>query len=61
VILVVLTSALAGPGTLEREFGNLERIADNYPKLVLSMDEVCPDQRNGIRRSHLVDFLLEDR
>ena len=60
-LYVQVAYLLAGPGTLEREFGNLERIADNYPKLVLSMDEVGPDQRNGIRRSHLVDFLLEDR
>lgn len=50
---------LAGPETIEREFGNLERIPDNYPKLVLSMDELGPNQRNGIRRQHLVDFLLE--
>lgn len=52
---------LAEPGTIEREFGNLERIPDNFPKLVLSMDELGPDQRNGIRRQHLVDFLLETK
>lgn len=50
---------LAGPETIEREFGNLERIPDNYPKLVLSMDELGPNQRNGIQRRNLLDFLLE--
>jgi hypothetical protein len=52
---------LAGPDTVQREFGNLERIPDNYPKVVLSMDEVGPNQRNGIRQQHLVDFLLEEQ
>lgn len=50
---------LAGPEIIQREFGNLERIPDQHPKLVLSLDEAGPDQRNGIRRRHLVDFLLE--
>jgi hypothetical protein len=59
-IYVQVAYLLAGPDTLEREFGNLERIPDNYPKLVLSLDEVGPDQRNGILRKHLVDFLLEE-
>jgi hypothetical protein len=59
-LYVQVAYLLAGPDTLEREFGNLERIPDNYPKLVLSMDEVGPDERNGIQRKHLVDFLLEE-
>jgi uncharacterized protein len=50
---------LAGPDTIDREFGNLERVPDNHPKLVLSMDELGPEQRNGIRRQNLVEFLLE--
>jgi len=59
-IYVQVAYLLTGPDTLEREFGNLERIPDNYPKLVLSLDEVGPDQRNGILRKHLADFLLEE-
>jgi predicted AAA+ superfamily ATPase len=50
---------LQGEATLRREFGNLERIADNYPKVVLSMDEYAPAERNGIQRRHLLDFLLD--
>ena len=49
---------LADPGTIQREFGNLERIRDNFPKVVLSMDEVLPEQRNGIRWQNLVAFLM---
>ena len=50
---------LASQETIDREFGNLERIPDNYPKLVLSMDEIGPTERNGIRRQHLLDFLTK--
>jgi len=50
---------LAGPETVRREFGNLERIADNHPKLVLSMDEIGPTRRDGVLWRNLIDFLLE--
>lgn len=50
---------LQGVEAIQREFGNLERIPDNYPKLVLSLDEFAPEERNGIRRQHLLDFLLD--
>ncbi len=43
--------------TIEREFGNLEKIKDNYPKLVVSMDEFTGNTRNGIRHVYLRDFL----
>ena len=41
----------------EREFSVLELIPDNYPKYVLSMDEV-DFSRNGIRHCRIEDFLL---
>ena len=60
-LYVQVAYLLADPETIRREFGNLERIPDSYPKLVLSMDELGPEQRNGIRRQNVVDFLLETR
>jgi hypothetical protein len=49
---------LASPETVEREFGNLERIKDNYPKYVISGD--LPDfSRNGIKHYNIIDFLLD--
>ena len=46
--------------TLEREFGNLELIKDNFPKYVISMDPLDMS-RNGIKHLKLVDdFLLGD-
>ncbi len=40
-----------------REFGNLLAIPDNYPKMVVSMDEPSGGQFEGIRQIHLRDFL----
>ena len=57
-LYVQVAYLLATPETVKREFGNLERIADNHPKLVLSMDELGPAQRNGIRQQNLVEWLL---
>lgn len=50
---------LADQSTIEREFTPLEKIADNYPKYVLSMDKLGLSERNGIYRKNLIEFLLE--
>lgn len=34
--------------TIKREFGNLEKIKDNFPKTVISMDDISFGNRNGI-------------
>lgn len=44
--------------TREREFGSLEMIQDQYPKYVLSLDNVDFSQ-NGIIHKNIIDFLLE--
>ena len=44
--------------TVEREFGALEKIQDNYPKWVLSLDKFRDQNRNGIKWMNLVDFLI---
>jgi predicted AAA+ superfamily ATPase len=41
-----------------REFGNLERIKDNYPKYVISLDTVIISGYNGIKHLYLREFLL---
>ena len=57
-IYIQVCYLLASPETVEREFGNLERINDNYPKYVISGD--LPDfSRNGIRHFNIVRFLLD--
>ncbi|MFH1161582.1 MAG: ATP-binding protein [bacterium] len=46
--------------TVEREFGNLIRIPDNFPKMVLSLDEYWGKSRQGVIRKNIIDFLIEE-
>lgn len=45
----------------EREFGNLLEIKDNYPKMVVSMDELIGKQHEGISHIHIREFLSSYR
>ena len=49
--------ALSSEKTVEREFGNLERVKDNYPKYVISGD-IVDFSRNGIIHANIIKFLL---
>lgn len=52
---------IADEKTLEREFGNLMKIPDNYPKYVISMDAITkPANYNGIVHMSLRTFLKTD-
>jgi len=44
---------------IEREFGVLRDIPDNYPKFVISLDDAFGEDIEGIRRVNMIDFLLE--
>ena len=48
---------LAAPETVQREFGVYDTIPDNFPKYVVSMDELDLS-RNGIHHKNIRDFLL---
>ena len=57
ITYVQVAYLLSSEETIAREFGNLERIRDHYPKIVISGD--LPDfSRNGIRHYNIIDFLL---
>lgn len=58
-IYLQVTYLLASEDTVEREFSVLESIPDNFPKYVLSMDEI-DRSRNGIIHKNIRDFLLGD-
>jgi len=45
--------------TMEREFGNLLDIKDNYPKYVVTLDEYSGVSYEGIRHIPLRSFLME--
>lgn len=56
-LYVQVSYLLASDETMEREFGVLERIGDNYPKYVVTMDEITRS-RNGIKHKNIKEFLL---
>lgn len=53
---------LVDKSTVEREFGNLMKIPNNYPKYVISMDPIIkPKDFDGITHMPLRTFLLTDK
>ena len=58
-IYVQVSYMLASEETVEREFGNLAAIKDNFPKYVVTMDPVTGgfDRYPGINHVHLREFL----
>lgn len=46
--------------TIEREFSVLDKIKDNYPKIVISMDKHFGSDRSGVRWYNLIDFLTKE-
>ena len=51
---------LTTQSTVEREFGALRGIGDDYPKYVLTMDKMWGENQNGIEQRFLPDFILEE-
>ena len=51
---------LAGEETIEREFKPLMDISDNYPKYVITLDEVDMSH-DGIIHLNLIDFLMDNK
>lgn len=58
-IYVQVSYLLASEETVQREFGVYRHVRDNFPKYVLSMDELDFSQ-DGIRHMNVRDFLLRD-
>lgn len=56
---IQVCSYLADKKVKEREFGNLEKIPDNYEKVVISLDKFFPENLKGIHHIYLLDFLME--
>ena len=53
---------LSGEETIRREFGNLKAIKDDYPKYVVTMEDITGPLKDypGIHHIHLRDFLNRD-
>lgn len=59
ILYIQVSYLLASEETVQREFGVYEKIRDNFPKYVISLDEF-DFSRNGIKHCNLRDFLLAE-
>ena len=59
-IYVQVTYSIKNPETEQREYENLLKIKDNYPKFVVRADDFAEGNYKGIKTFHIADFLLSD-
>ena len=52
-----VSATIMNDETFEREIAPLKRIRDNYPKYIITMDELSSDE-DGIKIINVLDFLL---
>ena len=57
---IQVTESMSSEAVRERELKPLQRIRDNYEKLVLSKDYGSEDSYDGIRHVHIIDWLLNE-
>ena len=53
-----IVTTLSGKSTKEREYTAFAEINDNYPKYILTLDQVFGEERDGIKCVNLPEFLL---
>lgn len=58
-IYIQVSYLLSSEETIERELKPLKNISDNYPKYVITMDEVNMSH-DGIEHLNLIDFLIDN-
>lgn len=56
-LYVQVAIELSNPETITREFGNLLKIRDNYPKIVVSGERSFENSYEGIEHIYIRDFL----
>lgn len=59
LLYIQVAVSIANEETLNREFGNLTQIPDNYEKMVITLNEESPNTYNGIKCKSLRNFLME--
>lgn len=57
-LYVQVAYIISGEEVKKREFGNLLAIPDNFPKIVVSMDETTGGTYQGIQHINIRDFLM---
>ena len=59
-LYVQVAIELSRPETIEREFGNLLKIKDNYPKIVVSGERSFENSYDGVEHAYIRDFLSSE-
>ena len=57
-IYIQIAQQISNEETEKREYGNLLKITDNYPKYILRTDVFAGGNHEGVKTMHIADFLL---
>ncbi|MDR2474861.1 MAG: DUF4143 domain-containing protein, partial [Bacteroidales bacterium] len=60
-IYVQVAYKLDCESTVEREFSALLGVKDQYPKLVVTMDDFWKESIEGVQHIHIADFLIRNK
>ena len=53
-----VAASVLSPETFSREIAPLQKVTDNYPKFIISMDEISINE-DGIKQINIIDFLMQ--
>ena len=59
-IYIQVAQEIRDKKTIAREYDNLLKIQDNYPKYVLSTQDLAAGNYKGIKSMHIADWLLDE-
>ena len=59
VVYYQVSTSIMDEKTRERELRPLQSINDNYPKYIITLDQVIFNDYSGIKVKNIIDFLLE--
>ena len=59
-IYIQVTESMQGAEVRQRELSPLQKIRDNYEKIVLSLEPGLDASYDGIKSLNLIDWLLDD-
>lgn len=57
IIYYQVAATVRDENTLHRELAPLEKIADHYPRMILTLDDDPPADYNGIQRINALEWL----
>lgn len=55
-----ISASILDSDTRERELRPLQAISDNYPKIIITMDDLPFDDYDGVKVVNILKFLIEN-